>query len=167
MRRLTWFPFFAHEYLADYRLRRCSLAAHGLLLNVQALANDHDGRLVLPGILSREATTRELAQATGGKAEAEVSAALDELLDAGALEWDGHVLTVPRMIEDREYRAKARAYGLDGYERKKQKLKLTKGAATLKGARKGALQLQYRQYKTREYRVRAHARRTARALQRA
>ncbi len=141
MKRMPWFPQYANDRLADWRLRGCALASHGLFFNIQLLAHEHSGRLPLPGVLSREGMIAELVRATG-KPEPEIAAAVDELLGAGALEWNAPELMVPCMTREYDRRAKASEAGHSGVARR---LALAKGASqkgTLKGSHKGTHQLE-------------------------
>ena len=87
-----WRKLFVADYLADQRILLVSLAARGLLADIEALAytGDEPGRLVLSG---RAMSATEIARLRGIHPD-EIEKPLAELLSAGLIERDAQGIII-------------------------------------------------------------------------
>ncbi len=113
MAKLPYMQFFVDDWLSDEKLRLCSSAARGLWIDVLCLMwkNDQRGYLQVGG---KPVTSLQLARMSG-RTEDEVSAQLQELVDAGvpSLAANGCLFSRRMIREQRlsEVRAKAGSQG--------------------------------------------------------
>lgn len=99
MTRLPWFKFYWIDWLSDSKIRRCSLAARGLLVEILCLMADGEerGYLLTAG---KPWSNDDVAKATVGPTET-IPDLIEELLATNALMRDGRgALTYPDMAHD-------------------------------------------------------------------
>ena len=130
MPKKPWFKFHAQDWLAEPHLRMCGPAAHGLLINLMAIAHGNSDVGYL-GAVCKQNASRMLAWSpqTVSKAWAE-------------LEQNGRIMLaengqwcIPRMVADNEYASKQAEFGAQGGSIRAQ---------TLKGGLKGGLKAEKR-----------------------
>ena len=99
MTRLPWFKFYWIDWLSDSKIRRCSLAARGLLVEILCLMADGEerGRLITG---RKPWSNDDIAKAIVGPTEI-VPKLIEELLASKALERDRRgALMFPGMVHD-------------------------------------------------------------------
>lgn len=115
--KYPWFKFYPGDWLKDAALRRCSVAARGVWIDMICLMFDSEDR----GILScgrKPWSDQEIAGAVGGNHE-DVMACIQELVCKGVADRDGNgAVRCRRMVRDErdrrdlaQERAKAGAKG--------------------------------------------------------
>jgi len=110
---LPWFKFFPGDWIREPKLRRCSLAAQGVWINLICLSYECEE----VGVFSTAGQPwpdRDVAAAVGGDI-AEILRAIDELIAKRVLERSkGGSLMCPRVVRDEEFRRKCSVAGKKG-----------------------------------------------------
>jgi hypothetical protein len=112
--KMPWIKWFPSDWLADEKLRLCSLAARGLWMDLLSLMHKSDRRGFLQQASGKPFTPEQLARIVGCPVE-EVSRLLQELIDSGAtsVSEDG-VLFCRRMVREEQLRQTRAAAGAKG-----------------------------------------------------
>ncbi len=99
MTRLPWFKFYWIDWLSDSKIRRCSLAARGLLIELLCLMADSEERgYLITG--NKPWSNDDIAKAVVGPTET-IPKLIEELLKSKALERDSRgALIYPDMAHD-------------------------------------------------------------------
>jgi hypothetical protein len=109
-------PFFVDDWLADERLRLCSLEARGLWTDMLCLMHKCDRRGYLQQASGKPFSKEQLARIAGCSAE-NVSRLLQELIDSGVPSVNEHgVIYSRRMVRDEHIRQVRSAAGRKGGE---------------------------------------------------
>jgi hypothetical protein len=111
--KLPWFQFFARDWRTNMKLRRCSLAARGLWVEMLCMMHECEerGMLISAG---QPWLDHEVAAAVGGDHSANLLL-LRELLDKGVCKRDGRgTLYSSRMTRDESRRFKCSEAGKRG-----------------------------------------------------
>jgi len=113
MSRTIWTKFYWQDWLADAGLRRCSLAARGLWIDLLCIAAQHDpiGYVAIGG---KGLSATDIARMAGAS-ESEVSTLLDELAENGVFSRDrtGRIYS-RRMLRDAKKAKLSQTHGKEG-----------------------------------------------------
>ena len=129
MSEKQWMKFYPERWLSDPKLRMCSLAARGLLIDLMSVAHA-DG-----GWLKNDPKTYQRLFMTHHKT---FSSAWQELVKEERILWSKPqgFWYIKRMVEEHDYYLQQKALGVKGAAKKKAMLE----SITLKAPLKGTLQ---------------------------
>jgi hypothetical protein len=132
-----WFKWYPTDWLADEKLRTCSLAARGLWMDLVSLMHKSDRRGFLQQASGKPYTPEQLARIVGCTVE-EFSRLLQELKDAGAFSvTEDEVLFCRRMVKEEQLRQTRATAGAKGGKATADLLKQTAKQKGSKQASKG------------------------------
>ena len=120
MKLKPWFKFYAQDWKGEQALRLCSPAAHGLLINLMAMAHDCDpyGYLKVSGI----AITSDMAAKMLCWEKEETQSAWDELVAMKRIIQDDEgCWLIQRMVKDHAFAEQASDAGKKGWNVKTNK----------------------------------------------
>src|SRR5262245_22950675 len=114
MEKLPWLKFFPGDWLADEKLRLCSLPARGLWIDLLCVMHKSEPRGMLQQSSGKPFTADQIAR-IAGCTKAEADQLLRELIEAGVASKNGAgVVFSRRIVRDeslREARSKAGSKG--------------------------------------------------------